>query len=513
MKKRITSCLNALVLFGLLTGVLPILSAQTTAIPDANFEKALIDLNYDTGTPDGSVPTANISSIKNLDVTGKDIADLTGIQDFTSLNFLTVSQNKLTALDLTSNTRLIAFSCDANRLTSLKIPQTSVLQGIYCQENKLQQLNLSGLPNLRVLHCYNNELTGLDIQNNTRLEYLRAYDNKISGTVDLSKTNRLAEVSISNNRISQLLTIQQSNNTLKNLWCANNQIKSIDVSNYLALEDLFLDDNDLSTLDVSKNTELIQLAAGINNLSHLDLSNNTKLQILGCYDNQLLTLDVSKNTALQRLFCYNNKLQQLDVSNNTQLYRFWLYANELTKLDVSKNTLLEDFIPGANNIDSLDLSKNTKLKSVDVRSSPKLVYLDLRNGNNHNILEYRSQRTPLLSCIFVDNVAYSQGNWTDVDPASNFVLNQGECSAILAVEDHEIEGLQLFPNPVRDLLTISTNSNTVIQEVSVFDYTGRKVRNINWKGKTARLNQLAPGVYILKVQTNMGATARKIIKI
>ena len=60
------------------------ISAQTTLIPDANFEQALIDRGYDTGTPDGSVPTANISSIDSLDVSWKNISDLTGIEDFTA---------------------------------------------------------------------------------------------------------------------------------------------------------------------------------------------------------------------------------------------------------------------------------------------------------------------------------------------------------------------------------------------------------------------------------------------
>ena len=44
--------------------------AQTTAIPDANFEQFLIDFGYDTGVPDGSVPTANISNVTSLSVVG-----------------------------------------------------------------------------------------------------------------------------------------------------------------------------------------------------------------------------------------------------------------------------------------------------------------------------------------------------------------------------------------------------------------------------------------------------------
>ena len=41
---------------------------QLTYVPDDNFEQALIDLGYDTGTPDDSVPTANISSVTYLNV-------------------------------------------------------------------------------------------------------------------------------------------------------------------------------------------------------------------------------------------------------------------------------------------------------------------------------------------------------------------------------------------------------------------------------------------------------------
>ena len=67
--------------------------SQTTAIPDPNFEQALIDLGYDTAPIDGMVLTANISSITNLYVDTKNIADLTGIEDFIALTTLSCSSN------------------------------------------------------------------------------------------------------------------------------------------------------------------------------------------------------------------------------------------------------------------------------------------------------------------------------------------------------------------------------------------------------------------------------------
>ena len=61
-----------------------IATAQTTAIPDPNFEQALIDLGYDNGSPNGSVPTSNINSIQNLYIATKYINNFSGIQDFTA---------------------------------------------------------------------------------------------------------------------------------------------------------------------------------------------------------------------------------------------------------------------------------------------------------------------------------------------------------------------------------------------------------------------------------------------
>jgi len=79
--------------------------AQTTYVPDNNFEQALIDLGYDN-VLDDYVLTSNISSVQTLDVSGKNIADLTGIEDFTALISLNCKQNTLTSLNVTQNTLL-----------------------------------------------------------------------------------------------------------------------------------------------------------------------------------------------------------------------------------------------------------------------------------------------------------------------------------------------------------------------------------------------------------------------
>ena len=90
--------------------------SQTTTISDSNFEQALIDLGIDTDGLNGSVTTADISSITYLNVSSKNISNLKGIEDFINLNYLVCSSNQLTSLDLSQNTNLIELTCNNNQL-------------------------------------------------------------------------------------------------------------------------------------------------------------------------------------------------------------------------------------------------------------------------------------------------------------------------------------------------------------------------------------------------------------
>jgi Leucine-rich repeat (LRR) protein len=91
---------------------------------------------------DNYVTTANINTVAMLNISGKSITDLTGIQDFTAL----------TSLD-----------CYYNQLTSLNVTGLTNLQTLQCNENQLTSLDVTGLANLQTLHCYQNQLTSLNV--------------------------------------------------------------------------------------------------------------------------------------------------------------------------------------------------------------------------------------------------------------------------------------------------------------------------------------------------------------
>ena len=209
----------------LLFTTLPILCiSQITYIPDVNFEQALINFGYDTGSPDGSVPTANISSITclsniwwtgcNTSLNGLNISDLTGIEDFTALTILSIDANQITSLDLSQNINLRHLYCHGNQLTSLDLSNNSQLKSLYCAGNLLTSLDLTQNTNLDNLHCSFNQLTSLDLSPNTGCYDTLWCDNNLLSSLDLSQNICFTNLNCSNNQLNCLNVQNGSNDTL-----------------------------------------------------------------------------------------------------------------------------------------------------------------------------------------------------------------------------------------------------------------------------------------------------------
>ena len=189
--------LNVILLFW----VVGVAKSQVTLIPDAQFENALINLGLDVGPANGSVPTANIDTVKSLSIGLESITDLTGIEDFADLksldcNFnnlsnLNVTQNielevlfcqdnQLTSIDLSQNLKLKTVSCVANQITSLDFSQNLFLEVIDVGGNQLASINLMGLDSLKSLYCNENNITKIDASQNLRLEAMYCNDNNLN---------------------------------------------------------------------------------------------------------------------------------------------------------------------------------------------------------------------------------------------------------------------------------------------------------------------------------------------
>ena len=88
-------------------------SNQYTYVPDNNFENWLRTNGHDD-VMDNYVLTDNIDHLTNIDISNQGIDDLTGIEDFVSLDYLYVNGNSLTELDLSNSPDLIYVKCNDN---------------------------------------------------------------------------------------------------------------------------------------------------------------------------------------------------------------------------------------------------------------------------------------------------------------------------------------------------------------------------------------------------------------
>ncbi|MEP4667539.1 MAG: T9SS type A sorting domain-containing protein [Cyclobacteriaceae bacterium] len=230
-------------------------------------------------------------------------------------------------------------------------------------------------------------------------------------------------ISCSNKSISDLTGIEAFT-SLTGLYCNQNNLTALDVSQNTQLTDLQCLYNNLTALDVSNNTSLELLWCHTNNLTTLDVSNNTSLSSLVCYNNSLTTLTLGNNLSLTTLNCRNNNLTLLDVSQCPNLTSIGCKVNNLTALDVSQNALLTTIECSSNNIGALDVSNSPGLTYLKCHNN-SLTALNMKNVSTTTLTNFDATANPNLTCIEVDDVAAAEAAWTNIDTAASFRLSCG----------------------------------------------------------------------------------------
>lgn len=291
-------------------------SISAENFPDEAFRN-YVSANFDDG--DGILSDTEISAVTAINVNGKGIKSLKGIEYFTALTKLDCNDNFLTELDVTQNTALTKLDCYENQITSLDLSSCTRLAYLDCCQNKLTNLEIKQCTGLTYLECEENDITSLDLSGLSALAQLNCF-NCLIESLDISGCVGL-----------------------KNLNCGYNYIETLDLSNCTTLESIGCGDNELTDLDVRGCTGLKELYCYDNQLTALDLSNNFLLEILECNGNKLTSLDVSSCQKLEELDCYNNSITSLDVSSNTELAKLYCFSNQIKSIDISNNTKLKDF--------------------------------------------------------------------------------------------------------------------------------------------------------------------------
>ena len=139
--------------------------------------------------------------------------------------------------------------------------------------------------------------------------------------------------------------------------------------------------------------------------------------------------------------------------------------------------------------------------------------------NNVNKYEYALTHTPArpLSGTYTTDTAYSINNLND--GSANYFHVRSVCSTGALSEwstiDFVIQGLQVWPNPVRGTLNIRLNSTTTANKrINITDATGKVIKQLSFAGNTATIDMSgwAPGMYILNYDDNQGTYRVKLLK-
>ncbi len=201
--------------------------------------------------------------------------------------------------------------------------------------------------------------------------------------------------------------------------------------------------SDLTGIEAFINVPVINCSG--NNITSLDLSSSMpNLGKLTIGTEPLSNIDISGCTALTELYINGTNLTGIDLSNNTSLTYVTIYNSELVALDISSISSISELACAGNN----------------------LVELNLANGNNSNFTFFVATQNPNLTCVTVDDVAYSNANWSsNIDASASFSTNCPPC--IVNIPDANFKA-NLVGNTA-----INTNGDTEIQcgEAAAFSGT------------------------------------------
>lgn len=478
------------------------LSAQNVVFADQNFKNAVLPFNDTNGDGEISYAEAAVPTAIFID-TNQNITNLAGVEAFTSLTFLFVKNNAVTApLNLTQNTQLQNIRILHGSLPSVNITGLSQLKYLSVNLDYGASLDLTGKPLLEEIFVtgspYTGGMTSINVSQNPMLKKLWISHNSLT-SLDLTQNPLLEELVVQkfNNSPTSLTSVNLSQNPLLKLisLTGHPQLTSIDLTQNPQLQQVNLGGNGLTSLNLSNNPVVTYLAIDHQNFSGgINLTNQPLLETLHASDAMLSSLNLSANTNLKYLTLTNNYLTSINLSMLPQLFRFDAGNNLFTNIDLSNN-------PG--------------IRYVSFLSNSQMKYINLKNGFNHMIIYQMASdygNMPQLTGICVDNPLSPYAVLVKNAVGAN-VLMTSNCALLSTAETSEnSRSFTIFPVPAGNTLHIQSDEKLLSYEI--FSVSGQKVvgGKFNKGEKEINVSSLGKGHYILSLATEKQRYTRKFTK-
>lgn len=196
--------------------------AQNVYFADIHLKTVLLANSSVNSNGDNEIQKTEATSFSgSLNLSNSGIWNMTGIEYFSNMVALDVSNNQLSSINLNSNTSLVSLNCSnnsieelnvetltelrslnasSNALTEINLINNNLLIRFYCSKNNIEDLYLNENTALMGLDCSSNALTSLDISANSELMMLDCSDNKLS-SLNMANNNNVNIASSSFNAL------------------------------------------------------------------------------------------------------------------------------------------------------------------------------------------------------------------------------------------------------------------------------------------------------------------------
>lgn len=136
-------------------------------------------------------------------------------------------------------------------------------------------------------------------------------------------------------------------------------------------------------------------------------------------------------------------------------------------------------------------------------------YIGLRlfkNGNYYyGWVQVRVFIDPNIGLIDIVNYAFEDTPNTEITAGQTV-------SSTTSIEELDNSKFTIYPNPVKDIVTISIASKTVINTINLYSATGKLVKEIQLPKNQIDLSNLKSGIYFIEIISDKQKVVKKLLK-
>lgn len=197
--------------------------------PDSEFRSYVSEI-FDTDK-DGVLSESEIAAVKDIEFINQKFESMEGIEYFTQLDSLRISDLNISEIDVSKNTNLRSFrAVNSNMLERVVLPEgLAVLSIDYCP---VAEMDLTSLTDLESLAVNRIDIHSFDLSNNTKLTTLDIRDTTLTDGIDISANTALKTLILSKCGLTSVDL--SANKALTNVNLSKNSLAAVDLTNCTA---------------------------------------------------------------------------------------------------------------------------------------------------------------------------------------------------------------------------------------------------------------------------------------